>query len=79
MRNIISHSLRSFVGLIDKPWVYNNKMQFGGAFWETLHRFQVRNHELDNLLSNPETTIEEILDESSIIQEMRGQNQKLLE
>ena len=54
-------------------------MQFSGAFWETLHRFQVRNHELDQLLSNPETTLEEVLSQTSIIQEIRGQNQKLLE
>ena len=54
-------------------------MHFSGAFWATLQRFQMNSHAIDQLLSKEETTIIDILNDDSIIQETRSQNAKLLD
>lgn len=54
-------------------------MQFGGAFWATLQRFQMGNHAIDQLLSQEETTLEDVLNDENILTEFRIQNQKLLD
>jgi len=54
-------------------------MQFSGAFWATLQRFQMNSHAIDSLLSREETTLEDVLNDDTVIQEMRSQNQKLVE
>ncbi|OMJ85568.1 hypothetical protein SteCoe_13115 [Stentor coeruleus] len=54
-------------------------MQFSGAFWATLQRFQMNNHAIENLLSKDGTTLAEVLNEDMVIQEIRNQNSKLIE
>ena len=54
-------------------------MQFSGAFWATLQRFQMSSHAIDNLLSREDTTLEDVLNDDSVITEIRSQNQKLID
>lgn len=54
-------------------------MQFSGAFWATLQRFQMNNHAIENLLSKEGATLAEVLNEDMVIQEIRNQNSKLIE
>ena len=54
-------------------------MQFGGAFWATLQRFHMSNHAIDQLLTQEGTTLIDVLNDENVIQEMKNQNQKLLE
>jgi hypothetical protein len=54
-------------------------MQFSGAFWATLQRFQMNNHAIDQLLSKEGTTLSDVLNDDMVIQEIRNQNPKLIE
>jgi hypothetical protein len=54
-------------------------MQFSGAFWATIQRFQMNSHAIDTLLSREETKLEDVLNDEMVIQEMRNQNSKLLD
>ena len=48
-------------------------MQFGGAFWATLQRFQMNSHAIDQLLAKEETTLEDVLNDDNVIQETKNQ------
>ena len=54
-------------------------MQFGGAFWAALRGFQMNSHAIDNLLSQEDTCLTDILNDDNVVQEMKNQNPKLLE
>lgn len=54
-------------------------MQFSSAFWATLQRFQMNSHVVDQLLSREDITLEDVLNEDMVVQEVRNQNQKLIE
>lgn len=54
-------------------------MQFPNAFWATLQRFQLNSQVIDQLLSRESLTIQDVLNEENIVQEVRNQNSKLLE
>jgi len=53
-------------------------MQFGGMFWQTFRGFQTSNS-INQLLDKGEATLSEVLDDDNVIQEMKNQNQKLVE
>lgn len=55
------------------------KMQFGGAFWAAIRGFQMNSHAIDALLSQEDTTLPDVLSDDNVVQEMKNQNQKLLE
>ena len=54
-------------------------MQFGGAFWAAIRGFQMNSHAIDTLLSQEDTTLTDVLNDDNVVQEMKNQNQKLLE
>jgi hypothetical protein len=54
-------------------------MHFGGAFWATLQKFHMNTHAIDQLLSQEGTTLKDVLNDDNVVQEVRNQNQKLLD
>ncbi|OMJ91474.1 hypothetical protein SteCoe_5960 [Stentor coeruleus] len=52
-------------------------MHFGGAFWQTFKGFQFSSHSFDQLFTNENTTLSDVLDDENVIQEMKNQNSKL--
>jgi hypothetical protein len=53
-------------------------MQFPSAFWATLQRFQMNSQVIDQLLSRESVTLQDVLNEENIVQEIRNQNGKLI-
>ncbi|CAG9316098.1 unnamed protein product [Blepharisma stoltei] len=51
---------------------------FGGSFWATFRGFQSPSR-IDEILESEETTLTQVLDEEEVLQEMRNQNQKLID
>jgi hypothetical protein len=54
-------------------------MQFGGVFWQTFKGFQASANTLNQLLDKENTSLSEVLDDENVIQEMKSQNQKLID
>lgn len=54
-------------------------MQFSGAFWATLQRFNMNSHAIDQIISKEDAKLEDVLNEDTVVQEVRNQNQKLYE
>lgn len=50
---------------------------FSGAFWGNLRNFR-NSQAFDELLSKPETTLEQVLDDEDVVQELKNQNPKLI-
>ena len=50
---------------------------FSGAFWGNLRNFR-NSQAFDELLSKPETTLDQVLDDEDVVQEMKNQNPKFL-
>ena len=53
-------------------------MQFGGMFWHSFRGFQSSNS-LNTIIEKEGATLAEVLDDDNVIQELKGQNQKLLD
>ena len=54
-------------------------MHIGGAFWQTFKGFTMSSHSFDQLFTNPDTSIYNVLDDDNVIQELKNQNTKLIE
>lgn len=54
-------------------------MQFGGVFWQTFRGFANTANTLNQLLDKENTTLDEVLDDDNVIQELKSMNQKLIE
>lgn len=50
---------------------------FSGAFWGNLRNFR-NSQAFDELLSKPDVTLEQVMDDEDVVQEMKNQNPKLL-
>jgi hypothetical protein len=50
---------------------------FSGAFWNNLRSYR-NSQAFDELLSKPEVTLEQVLDDEDVVQEMKNQNPKLI-
>lgn len=51
---------------------------FGGSFWATFRGFQ-GSSALDEILDKEETTLSQVMDEDDALQELKNQNQKLVD
>lgn len=50
---------------------------FSGAFWNNLRSYR-NSQAFDDLLSKPDITLGQVLDDEDVVQEMKSQNPKLL-
>jgi hypothetical protein len=53
-------------------------MQFGGMFWQICKGFNYASS-FNQLFEKEEVTLGEVLDDDSVIQEFKNQNQKLID
>ena len=53
-------------------------INFGGSFWNTFRGFQ-SSQAFEELLNNTDTTLSEVLDDDDVIQELKNQNNKLIQ